>query len=43
MKKTDVQINTPYLVKVAGNLVPVRIDREHESGGWVGTIMWSSS
>ena len=37
MKKTDVQINATYLVKVAGNLVPVRIDREHESGGWIGT------
>jgi hypothetical protein len=37
MKKTDVQINATYLVKVAGNLVPVRIDREHESGGWLGT------
>jgi hypothetical protein len=37
MKKTDVQINATYLVKVAGNLVPVRIDREHDNGGWVGT------
>ena len=37
MKKTDVQINATYLVKVAGNLVPVRIDREHDSGGWMGT------
>lgn len=37
MKKTDVQINAIYLVKVAGNLVPVRIDREHENGGWLGT------
>jgi hypothetical protein len=37
MKKTDVQINATYLVKVAGNLVPVRIDREHGSGGWLGT------
>ena len=39
MKKTDVQINATYLLKVAGNLVPVRIDREHESGGWVGTSL----
>ena len=39
MKKTDVQIKATYLVKVAGNLVPVRIDREHESGGWVGTSL----
>jgi len=37
MKKTDVQIGATYLVKVAGNLVPVRIDREHENGGWMGT------
>jgi hypothetical protein len=37
MKKTDVQINATYLVKVAGNLVPVRIDREHDNGGWLGT------
>jgi hypothetical protein len=37
MKKTDVQINATYLVKVAGNLVPVRIDREHDNGGWEGT------
>ena len=37
MKKTDVQINSTYLVKVAGHLVPVRIDREHDNGGWVGT------
>jgi len=39
MKKTDVQIGATYVVKVAGNLVPVRIDREHESGGWVGTSL----
>jgi len=37
MKNNDVQINATYLVKVAGNLVPVRIDREHDSGGWLGT------
>jgi hypothetical protein len=37
MKKTDVKINATYLVKVAGNLVPVRIDREHDNGGWLGT------
>jgi hypothetical protein len=36
MKKADVQINTTYLVKVAGNLVPVKITREHDNGGWVG-------
>ncbi len=37
MKKTDVKINATYLVKVAGNLVPVRIDAEHANGGWLGT------
>ena len=37
MKKTDVQIGATYLVKVASNLVPVKIDREHDNGGWVGT------
>ena len=37
MKKTDVQINATYLVKVAGNLVPVKITREHDNGGWEGT------
>jgi hypothetical protein len=37
MKKTDVQIDATYLVKVAGNLVPVRIDAEHDNGGWLGT------
>ncbi len=36
MKKADVQINATYLVKVAGNLVPVKITREHDSGGWEG-------
>jgi len=37
MKKNDVQINATYLVKVAGNLVPVKITSEHPSGGWEGT------
>jgi len=36
MKKTDVQINATYLVKVAGNLVPVKITHEHDNGGWEG-------
>jgi len=43
MKKADVQTGATYLVKVAGNLVPVKITREHDSGGWEGTFMWSSS
>ena len=37
MKKNDVQINATYLVKVASNLVPVKITSEHDGGGWVGT------
>lgn len=38
MKKSDVQIGATYLVKVASNLVPVKISREHDSGGggWEG-------
>ena len=36
MKKANVQIGATYLVKVAGNLVPAKIDREHDSGGWLG-------
>jgi len=37
MKKADVQTGATYLVKVAGNLVPVKITREHDNGGWLGT------
>ncbi len=37
MKKADVQTGSTYLVKVAGNLVPVKITREHDNGGWEGT------
>ena len=37
MKKSDVKLHATYLVKVAGNLVPVKIDREHDRGGWEGT------
>ena len=37
MKKSDVQTGATYLVKVASNLVPVKIDREHDNGGWMGT------
>ena len=37
MKKSDVKTGVTYLVKVANNLVPVKIDREHDNGGWVGT------
>jgi hypothetical protein len=37
MKKSDVTIGATYLLKVAGNLVPVTITREHPGGGWEGT------
>ncbi len=37
MKKSDVEIGATYLVKVGSNLVPVRITREHDAGGWEGT------
>jgi len=36
MKKADVQIGATYLVKVSGNLVPVKITHEHHNGGWEG-------
>jgi hypothetical protein len=36
MKKADVHLGATYLVNVAGNLVPVKIDREHDNGGWLG-------
>ena len=37
MKKADVRIGATYLVKVASNLVPVKIDRAHDNGGWEGS------
>ena len=36
MKKSEVKMGQTYLVKVAGNLVPVKITREHDNGGWEG-------
>lgn len=39
MKKNDVQIGATYLIKVASNLVPVKITREHDHGGWEGTSL----
>ena len=36
MKNSEVQIGATYLVKVADNLVPVKLIREHSSGGWEG-------
>jgi hypothetical protein len=38
MQQTDVQLGETYLVKVAGNWVPVQITENHPSGkGWNGT------
>jgi hypothetical protein len=38
MQQTDVQLGNTYLVKVAGNWVPVQITEDHPSGkGWNGT------
>lgn len=37
MKKTEIQIEKTYAVKVSGNVVPVRIDGESPYGGWNGT------
>lgn len=39
MKQKDVVIGKIYAVKVSGNVVPVRIDRESQYGGWDGTNM----
>ncbi len=36
MIQSDVKIGATYQVKVAGNLVPVRIVRTHDAGGWEG-------
>ncbi len=37
MKNSEIQIGATYLVKVANNLAPVKLVREHPSGGWEGT------
>ncbi len=37
MKKDQVKVGAVYAAKVSDKVVPVRIDREHASGGWVGT------
>jgi hypothetical protein len=37
MKKANVEIGAVYVVKVSGNLVRVRLDRESPYGGWDGT------
>ena len=36
MKNSEIQIGATYLVKVADNLVPVKLVRQHPSGGWEG-------
>ena len=36
MRKRDIQIGHTYVVKVSGELVPVRLTHEHHAGGWVG-------
>jgi len=36
MKNSEIQIGATYLVKVADNLAPVKLVREHPSGGWEG-------
>ena len=37
MKKADITIGTTYTAKVSDKVVPVRIEREHASGGWEAT------
>lgn len=37
MKQGDVKVGGVYAAKVSDKVVPVRIDREHPAGGWVGT------
>jgi len=37
MKKGDVKVGSVYAVKVSDKVVPVRIEREHPNGGWLGT------
>ena len=36
MKRAEVKIDTTYLVKVSGKLVPVRITGASPHGGWLG-------
>jgi len=36
MRKEDVRIGHVYAVKVSGKIVPVRITRKSDMGGWVG-------
>ena len=36
MKKNEVRVGESYVVKVSGQLVPVRIESECPHGGWYG-------
>jgi hypothetical protein len=37
MKKKDVQVGKTYIAKISNTLVPVRLDRESNFGGWEAT------
>lgn len=37
MKKEQIEIGQVYAAKITDAIVPVRIDAEHERGGWTGT------
>ena len=37
MKKAEICIGSTYSAKVSGKVVPVRIEREHATGGWNAT------
>lgn len=37
MKQSEVKVGEVYQVKVTGKLARVRIDGEHQDGGWTGT------
>jgi hypothetical protein len=39
MKKNDVYVGGTYIVKVSGNLVPVRLDGINPNGGWFAHSM----
>ena len=37
MKKKEVEVGGVYVAKVSGKVVDVRIDSEHQNGGWTAT------
>lgn len=37
MKKEDIKIGNTYSAKITDKVVPIRIDAEHDSGGWIAT------